>query len=224
MIGNIGSATAPPGMPSAIKSPSDAYKITLTASGPVISFSVESPMPERFSLAMSAQWDSPFARSSANAAAGLVRKATGGRISPSPQQLSDALNAVGASSRFQVESTQVWQESSPFIVSLPLSLYAVDDPNTEIKEKVKQLLMLCAPSESGGLLTAPGPNVLGGGTQISVRIGNFLKMDKCIVRSVSADLEALIHTSGSPMIANVNVEVESHIASCTVNDLSGYFS
>ena len=38
-----------------------------------------------------------------------------------------------------------------------------------------------------------------------------------------ADIEAIIHKSGYPMTANVNVEVESHFASFTTNDISRIF-
>ena len=72
---NVGTASAPSDSPSSIDTPSEPYTITFTVSGG-ISLNIASPMPERFSLAMSANWDAPFARSSASAAAGIVGAAT----------------------------------------------------------------------------------------------------------------------------------------------------
>lgn len=224
---NVGSASAPGGAPSSIKRPTDAYTITLTARGK-LNLEVSSPMPERFTLAMSAQWDSPFARSSANAVAGALKAATGGRVNIDGSGLINTASALGAPSRTKVESMQVWQESSPFTISLPLVLYAIDSPQSEITEKVKKLLQLCAPFESGQLLTPPGPsattsNSSGGGTNVTVRIGNILTMEKCVVKSVNGDIDALLHSSGHPMRAEVNVEVESFFSSFSVQDIDAIF-
>ena len=224
---NVGTASAPSDSPSSIGTPSEPYTITFTVSGG-ISLNIASPMPERFSLAMSANWDAPFARSSANAAAGIVNAATKGKVNIDGASIQSGLSALGMPSRTKVESMQVWQDSSPFAISLPLVLYAIDDPASEIQDKVKKLLMLCAPTETGGLLSPPGPyatvnSSTEGGTNVTVQIGQILRMERCLVKSVNADIEAIIHKSGYPMTANVNVEVESHFASFTTNDISRIF-
>ena len=222
MFGNIGSA-APPSA-GAVKSASEAYTVWVTASGGGMNVNVQAPLPEKFSLAMSAQWDSPFARSAANAIAGAINMASRNRIQASDGSVSNWLGAVGVPSRLRGESMQVWQESSAFTISIPLVLVAINDPKAEVWDKAKGLLQLCAPIEVGGMLKPPGPHATPGtsntgGVNVTVKMGNFLRMERCVVKNATADFDSILHVSGFPMSATVNIEVETHYASCTVGDI-----
>lgn len=211
-----------PNSSSSISGVDDKYSVSISVRGDGLSFDIRAPLPERISLAMGATWDTPFSK--ANMADLLGSKAsqmTGGRISS--DTISQGAGALGATGRFRHTSMQVWQESTPFEIAIPFVLVAEKDAKTEVMDKVKNLLKLCAPSTRMDNLIPPGPTAIETGTRVTVRVGNFLELDWAVVKNVSCDMNSILHKSGMPMHADVNISVESYYACFTTADLDKLF-
>lgn len=229
-------ADGPPSVTStvAISDVDAAYKIILDVRGDESVdtggnklFPMEAAMPEKFSLSMSANWDTPFNKFNE----ALEGKVSGGGV---PGAVGALLQSVGQTVKFKQASAQVWQSSSPMTFSIPFIFVAVNDPVKDVVAKVKALLKLVAPSEkAGGRLAAPGPT-LGGqaidamgiapdSRQVSISFGKFLRLSPAIITSVNADLDSIFGVSGAPMFAAVNVEVTSFYTSVTTQDIDKMF-
>lgn len=207
------------------------YVVTLTVlSGPLVSdggvFSVSTTMDESFGLSMGAQWDAPFANAMEE---GLdkAKAGMGGKAQAVVGLAQLGAKASGVSTKNRYQTAQLWQSSDPMRFSIPFTFIAREDPVKEVQERVQKLLKLAAPSNQlGVMLTAPGPTLAGqalGGTQITLQIGRFIRMENCIITNVDAQFDAIIGESGVPHKAKVTVEVCSFYTCFTTEDIDDLF-
>lgn len=127
-----------------------------------------------------------------------------------PQFLDDASQVViGRSLASTVASRRIWRGTEPIKMTLKLRFEAFDSILKDVIEPVAQLQAMACPREGnigGFFLIPPGPNpfkiniknktFLGGGDQITIKIGQFLTFNSVIVEDVRADWEAKMGAEG----------------------------
>ncbi len=215
--GNFGNASPPKSF--AQKANNALYTVQLIKSGDPSgdNWTITANMPEKINFGISAQWDTPFARTNPD---GSSAKAAAANL---------GMKMTGMTTKFRWQSAQVWESSSPFNISIPFVLTAQTDAGTDVKENFKRMLKLVTPSTMGGedgLLIAPGRTVVGGalnGTKIKCIVGMFLTLEDAVVKSVSADMDSMFDSGGNPMSMTVSVELESFWASFTTSDVNAMF-
>jgi hypothetical protein len=194
-------------------------------------------MDESLSLSMRSEWSYPFA----NIMQESMEKGMGALQQRNPKAAmilktaGKAADAAGYRARTRVTSAQVWQSSSPISFNIPFTFIAVKDPETEVKEKVRSLLKLVAPTEVGkgaaSILKAPGPSLIDAargemgmeGRRITLTIGTFLTLYNCIVRSVDVQFDNIMGVSGTPHKAKATVDIESYYTCFTTQDIDSLF-
>lgn len=189
-------------------------------------FEISTSIDETFSLSMGSQWDAPFAD--------VLQDSKGGQTSRGAL-VKAGLEAMGVATRARGMSAQVWRSSDPMGFTIPFTFIAKDDPVKDVKEKVRNLLKLCAPSETGkgflALLTAPGPTMGGNmaqsvglsGRKITLQIGTFLTLYNCIITRVDVQFDSLMGEAGIPLKAKVNVDIQSYFTCFTTRDIDSLF-
>jgi hypothetical protein len=185
-------------------------------------FPIIASLPERYNISLSSQWDSPFANKSI--AGGVFGE---NAVSAGIDVLSGTL---GVGTRNQYQLAQVWQSTSPLTFNLDLVFNAVTNTKKDIMYKHLSLLKLVAPSLApgavGGMLNAPGPNLVASklqGRNCSLQLGLYIKMDNIIVKSVSSDVQTICGADGIPHSMTINIEVESFYAGMTTQDIDKMF-
>lgn len=204
----------------------DRYVVTLTVGGEGgYSDTFQTPLDETFALSMGSQWAAPFENVLQEAInAGATAVGIGGKTQGFA---SLAATAFGIRAKNKYTSAQIWQSSDPMEITVPFTFIANTDPATEVRDKVKKLLMTCAPSEAGGLLAAPGPTLAGaitGGRDIKLQIGKFITLTPCVIKDVQVQFDSVIGELGIPLRAKVNVQICSWYSCFTVQDIEGMFS
>lgn len=200
------------------------YIVTLTVQDETVGggFEVSTSLDESFSISIGSQWESPFA----NVMQDAIQKA-GGKVAIAGAMAKFA----GIETKNKQTSAQLWQSSTPIEFSIPFTFVATNDPEKEVKDKVKNLLKLCAPSENGLMLKAPGPSVADAargalglkGRKIKLRIGTFLTLEPCIITRVDAQFENLMGAHGIPLKAKVTVDITSYYSCFTTTDIDTMF-
>jgi hypothetical protein len=195
-------------------------------------FPIIANLPERYNMDFSSSWSSPFARSDISSVAGSL---AGQKYGAAAQAITGgALNVLGISSRLKSQSIQVWDSTSPMTFSTQMIFNAQTDSMSEVKERHRALLKLCAPSEGpGGVLFQPGPTVAGAvrdaisfsenSRQIDMYIGNYLKLENVVINSVSSDVSTLCTADGIPLNMTINISVSSFFSSFTSEDIDKMF-
>lgn len=182
---------------------------------------VESHLPETFSLGVSSQFNQPFGQGISNGTVGTAFKMAG-------------LGALTSQSM----TAQVWEGTQPIEMTLELEFVAESDPTSEVLDPIKDLMEMTMPSKggSGFLLEPPGPaykDVIdwkafeaqkggGGAKQISVQIGTFLFFDNVVIENVNTTFHSMIHSSGIPLRATVSVTFKTFFIQLT-DDIPGIF-
>lgn len=199
-------------------------------------FAISTSVDESFSISMSSQWDDPYANVLSEALSGVA----GASVAGIAKQVGQA---TGLSARSRYSSARVWQSSSPIGFQIPFTFIAQEDPYEEVQLKVQKLLKLVAPSPGGdGMreklgekagnaislvsLKAPGPTIkdqLMGGINISLRIGNFLLLDNCVIENVDVQFDSIMGDSGIPHKAKATVDVKSYFTCFTTADIDNMF-
>ena len=205
------------------------YMVTLVVQGDGgDSFQIYTTMDETLAISMGAQWAAPFEnviQDASNAAASSG--GTTGVIGRGASIGGQALQTVtGITLKNKSQSFQTWQTSDPMHFTIPFTLVAIKDPVEDIKNKVIKLLKLVAPSEYGVLLKAPGPTLkdaIPGGRKITLKIGNFITLEPCIVTDVQVQFDNVIGEAGIPLRAKVNVDIKSWYTCFTTQDIDKMF-
>ena len=191
-------------------------------------FPMEANMPDKISFGIDSSWDTPFMKFSEGVDGAFER------AGPAGAAVQTGMQASGLTTKFKHASAQVWQSSSPLSFTFPFQFVAETDPRIDVIDKIKALMKLQAPSEGpGGILIAPGPTLASMAAEslklsdnsrvITLRIGNMMELSPAIIKSVTGDIDALMHSSAAPMSASVNVTVESFFTSVTVDDIDKLF-
>lgn len=202
----------------------------LTKTGGKI-FPIVAYLPERYNIDFSSQWSSPFGRNDLASAAAAASGKYGGMASMITQ---GALNIAGISTKLKAQSMQVWDSTSPMTFSIQMVFNADENAASDVRDKHRALLKLCAPSQNGlGVLTQPGPTVasvsgaaLGiaeNSRQIDLYIGNYLKLQNVIVTNVSSDMSTLCDSAGIPINMTIGLTVESFFSCFTSEDIDKMF-
>lgn len=104
-------------------------------------------------------------------------------------------------------TAQIWQGTSPIEFELKMAFYAETD--LQFHHTIKTLAKCCAPLElAGGFLKAPSTawNKSGNASDsLNVYIGKFLKFRDVVMHSVTPVYSPLIHESGKPVHAEVDI-------------------
>lgn len=193
------------------------------------SFSVSTPMDETFSISMSSEWSTPFAKSNTENLQGL------GVSQNKADLLNFLMQGAGLNAKSKAQTVQVWESSSGISMTIPFTLIAYTDAAKEVRDVSKNLLKLQAPSLAGAglMLQAPGPTVAGefakslkisdSGRDITLQIGNFLTLRHCIVKNVDVQYDSRFDVNGVPISAKCTVAVESFYTCFTVDDIDELF-
>ena len=188
-------------------------------------FPIVANLPERFNMELSSQWDTPFARTSVGDVASAM---SGGKVSA--DVINTGLGATGVGKTSKPQTAQVWQESSPMGFNLEMIFRAVTNSEIDVRQKHIALLKLVAPSEFGGVLIAPGPNIrdkmidASNSRLITLHIGRYIKLQNVVIRSVSSDVTALFDKHGIPQAMSISVAVESFYSCFTTQDIDLMFT
>jgi len=194
--------------------------------------SIDTPLPENFTLSLSSQYDRPFAKPLSE----LAGEATGtGGAAGIGENVARASTGMTSIAKFL--SAAVWSGGSTLTIDIPFVLHAYEDARTEIGDKMKKLLQLVTPSEVGGMLRAPGPyqaNVSAmmagdvggalslGGDDITLSIGRFFVFNPCIITNVVSTFDTQFEAQGQPLAATINVTFEAYFTT-TKEDLDKFF-
>ena len=162
-------------------------------------------LPEEFSFEVQSDWGTPFA--------------DGG------DKITAIASGLGVNLRLKIRSSQIWEGSSPVTLTIPIDFVAREDGKAleQVVTPVKQLMALALPDEfgedAGTRLVPPGPNFVGtylnkegkeeqvtvAGTDITVRLGNFVSFKKVIVTNVSATFSGKMLRDGYPAEAKAEM-------------------
>lgn len=124
---------------------------------------------------------------------------------------------TGTSLNNRYLTAQVYKGQSPFAMTIPFRLEAVENPAAEVMSPIKELKRMALPLVNPGtpyLMHAPGPNLafllgLGGGgaagDTITVSVGSMFAFTNVIVDKVDATYHCRLGQSGMPMAASVSV-------------------
>lgn len=134
---------------------------------------------------------------------------------------------AGIQARTLVSSAKVWNGSSAISLHIPFNFVYYEDTKREVKDQIRDLMMLAAPHDRGLVMEAPGPSllgtVLGGGTRIQCKIGKAFLLDHCIITDVSSQVDMKFDQKGNPIAAKVDVGIESFFDSATAQMLFAFF-
>lgn len=184
-------------------------------------------IPPDFNISLASAWTAPFGDTSIGQSVADRSSGTLGRLASTADT---ALKLGGASSIHKLASFKTWGGPSYLQLDLPIFVDAYSDTRSEVVETTYNLLSLCAPSEVGGILVAPGPspakataNAAAGTVGIdaqfddeesfSVAIGNFFLMTPCVVDSVSANFDNVWEDgTGNPISVDFVLQVSSYFA------------
>lgn len=237
-ISNRGSAR----VPAASKSPtadatngvygaSDFYVVVLTIEGDDTiakdgaKVEFKGALQENFSISMGSNWTSAMQALGGGGDSG----GGDGKVGAAIDLAKKAGAAAGVQAKTRIQSAQIWESSDPISFSIPFTFIALKDAKEEVKDRVRTLLKAAAPSEimNGAVLRQPGPSVAGAttdtGRKISLRIGNWLLLDNCIIKRVEADVDVKPDKNGNYMSAKVNVQIESFFTCFTTQDIDAMF-
>lgn len=224
--GKISDASGPPSEYTKVWGVDPKYVVTLTVSGEGgANDTFQTSVEETLSLNLGSQWAAPFENVMQEAAGAAAAKSS--VVGKALAAGSLAAKGMGIAGRHKLTSILIWQSSDPFQITVPFTFIAVTSAKRDVLDKVKSLLKMVAPSEAGGLLIAPGPTALGsviGGVKISLRIGEYIYLERCIVDDVQVQFDNMIGEEGIPLKAKVTVQIKSMYNAFTKQDIDELFT
>lgn len=140
--------------------------------------------------------------------------------------LKDTIDVVskGATSKFAFVykqfGFQIWTGSDPITMSLSIGLFMEDDSYEEVIKPARDLMKVPLPfviNDQGGL-GMPGPNIVegmisslnGGGLGgYTVKIGNWLTLNDCVITKVEPTFSKEIDATGNPIWCRLQVDISS---------------
>lgn len=230
-ISNFQTAQAPSGDFSKVWGVDPKYVVTLTVSGEGgANDTFQTSVEETLAINLGSQWAAPFENVIQEVAAGMAAgmAAKSSVIGKALSVGSLAAKGMGLSGKHKLTSVLVWQSSDPFQITVPFTFIAVNSAKKDVLDKVKSLLKMVAPGEEvGGILIAPGPTILGaafGGMKISLRIGEYMFLERCIIDDVQVQFDNMIGEEGIPLKAKVTVQIKSWYNAFTKQDIDALFT
>ena len=159
-------------------------------------------LPDRVSISIRSDWDTPFAKSAGFGQA-AVSAASSGEIS----------------GILPVHSAHVWSGASPIELSIPMQFIAEENSTLEVLEPIKRLMSLAMPEKSERLnqLIPPGPTIVDDiseitsfefktqGENITVMIGRYLMFKRVVVSTIDVEFHNTLDREGRPLRADVNM-------------------
>lgn len=208
---------------------SSEYLVTLTITGdPTIgngNFVAVTTLEENFSYSIASNWETPFARSSAELAAAASGAGKPGKIIAFSAEA--ARSAAGLNIGNKMMTAQIWQSSDPIKFSFPFTFVAVSDAKKQVRDKVAALTKCVVPyMVNSGVMRAPGPTLVNNGTSgrdITLQVGKFITLENCIIRSTDVQFDSMMGADGIPMKAKVTIDIESFFACFTTQDVDKMF-
>jgi hypothetical protein len=225
-ISNFQTAQAPSGDFSKVWGVDPKYVVTLTVSGEGgANDTFQTSVEETLAINLGSQWAAPFENVMQEAAGAAAAKSS--VVGKALAAGSLASKGMGLSGRHKLTSVLVWQSSDPFQITVPFTFIAVTSAKKDVLDKVKSLLKMVAPGEAAGMLIAPGPTILGsvfGGVKISLRIGEYIFLERCIVDDVQVQFDNMIGVEGIPLKAKVTGRIKSWYNAFTKQDIDELFT
>lgn len=134
---------------------------------------------------------------------------------------------TGISGKTLYSSAKVWNGSSSISLHIPFNFVYFENTKQEVKDQIRDLMMLAAPIDKGIVTLAPGPTLMGTtfdtGVRIQCKIGNAFLLDHCIITDVSSQIDMRFDQSGNPIAAKVDVSIESFFDSATAQMIFAFF-
>ena len=229
-LSNKDTAQAPAGDFSKVWGVDPKYVVTLTVSGEGgANDTFQTSVEETLAINLGSQWAAPFENVMQEAAEAAAAKAAAKSsiVGKALAAGSLAAKGMGITGKHKLTSVLVWQSSDPFQITVPFTFIAVNSAKKDVLDKVKSLLKMVAPGEAGGILIAPGPTILGsvfGGVKISLRIGEYIFLERCIVDDVQVQFDNMIGVEGIPLKAKVTVQIKSWYNAFTKQDIDELFT
>lgn len=186
---------------------------------------------EDINLKTSSEFGSPFSSMQEGAAnLGLMLQFIGaGANRLGANQVGEALENISTQSEFS--AYQFWKFSNPVSFSINIQLFmgiaGLYDGRREVYYPAMRLSELTLPTvkvigkirgKEISSLTAPGPTAstflkeAGGqlpGQTYSICVGNMIKLDSCVIKSVEATYSKEVDTNGFPISAKIMMEISS---------------
>lgn len=196
---------------------------------------IDTPLPENFTLSLSSQYDRPFAKPVSEWSG--VQQAADAKGYDASLIESATRATTGMTSIVKFLGAAVWSGGSTLTLDIPFVIHAYENAQTEVSEKMKKLLQLVAPSEVLGMLRAPGPYQANfsammagdianaaslGGDDITLSIGRFFVFNPCIITNVVCTFDTQFEITGKPLAATINVTFEAYYTT-TKEDLDKFF-
>lgn len=193
---------------------------------------IDTPLPENFTLSLSSQYDRPFAKPLSEMAGEITGAQDGAQRMENVTRASTGMTSIA-----KYLSAAVWSGGSTLTLDIPFVIHAYEDAKAEVSDKMKKLLQLVAPGEALGFLRAPGPyqanvsallagDVRNGGTlggdDVTLSIGRFFVFNPCIITNVVCTFDTQFEAQGQPLAATINVTFEAYYTT-TKEDLDKFF-
>lgn len=135
--------------------------------------------------------------------------------------LSRRYAGIGFSSQFKQFGLQVFKSVQPVAFTINLSFWMgmaeAFSGRTEVVNPMRKLINLSLPREVGdtGNLELPGPTLIdliseGDSTRtLSIRIGNIIRFDKVLIRSVQPTFGKDVDSQGYPTTGKISMEINT---------------
>lgn len=160
---------------------------------------------EGASLELQSNWDSPFEQDNP----GSFFEKAGGLVQV----------AFGVTSKTTLNSAQVWNGNRPITITLPLLLYALSNPQTEVEDAITALKEFSSPEVNANLpvtLSSEGKagvtGVMGRIPEVvSLSVGRSFIYPSMIIESISEPLDTIRDKHGSRIRAAINITLQTDV-------------
>lgn len=188
------------------------YQVNIRCTSPKLDLTAN--LPEQFSMATQANWDSRLPSSVADIGQNVTGQVFGSAVNAGVEGIRQFTNFNKIAQSF---SHQVWLSSAPIELSLTLLFDAFDNATEDVGEPIARLMSLVQPYRGRGgpghpddeehvLLSAPGPSLRNPEVgRVSVRIGTFLYFNSVVLRGVQPTWDSKFDTLGVPIAAACDV-------------------
>lgn len=153
-----------------------------------------------------------------------------------------SLSGGAVSAGFRQQGFQIWRGTSPIELKLSVSLHMVTSGRLDVVKPAENLMAYSVPdlNENGWGLTPPGASVLAilgeetaqdlgdnynvssGKGWVSVTVGSYIQLDKCIIKNVIPTYSLQEDSEGYPISCKLDIDISTlDIAnSAMINKLS----
>lgn len=250
-IQNLGVATPPlSNNVTTVENADSRYQVVLNVSEQLSRelpgiFPLYGVLPERYSLSVGADYDTPLAETGALGAvtqgASSIMDKFKALTPTNPTQrmrnlglealsgvvknIPNIAEAAGSVTSLKSQLIQMYQSGQPLSFNVDFVLNATTNPEFDVKRKLIALLKLCSPVEFGDRLESPGVNLIDSTKTrtVSLQLGKFLFLEEAIIKSVTAEIQSVCGVTGIPMTIKVNVGLESIYTTVTNVDIDTLF-